>query len=68
MKLGQDKGKLKRVSLKARAYYFFTTLFAVIIGVVGLAYIINPGLVGHSTEHLVLKTKCAGCRNNRHFR
>lgn len=54
MELGQDKDKLKRVSLKAGAYYFFTTLFAVIIGV-GLAYLINPGLIGHSTERLVLK-------------
>ncbi len=54
MELGQDKAKLKRVSIKAGAYYFFSTLFAVIIGV-GLAYLINPGLTGSSTEHIALK-------------
>lgn len=54
MELGQDKDKLKRVSIKAVIYYFLTTLFAVVIGVV-LAYLIKPGVAGHSSTHLVLK-------------
>ncbi len=54
MELGQDKDKLRRVSIKAVTYYFLTTLFAVIIGV-GLAYLIKPGATGHPTALLELK-------------
>lgn len=53
VELGQDKGKLKRVSIKAGLYFFFTTLAALIIGLC-VAFIINPGKVGHMGDGLDL--------------
>lgn len=53
VELGQDKGKLKRVSLKAGLYFFFTTLAALVIGLC-VAFIINPGKVGNMGEGLDL--------------
>lgn len=53
VELGQDKGKLKRVSLKAGLYFFFTTFVALLIGLC-VAFAINPGKVGNMGEGLDL--------------
>ena len=46
VELGQDRGRLKRVSIKAALYFFFTTFAALVIGLC-IAFIINPGKVGN---------------------
>ncbi|HBM17467.1 MAG TPA: dicarboxylate/amino acid:cation symporter [Lentisphaeria bacterium] len=53
VELGQDKGKLKRVSIKAGLYFFFTTFAALIIGLC-VSFVINPGKVGNLGEGLDL--------------